>query len=71
MNSGRVFCAFDKAVFPKISARDVAVDATSDSASDSVKEMGLVTAPACRQPAYCDNHRMQKACMCSLAILLN
>src|SRR5580704_3869131 len=33
--------------------------------------MGLVTAPACRQPAYCDNHRMQKACMCSLTTLLN
>ena len=56
---------------PKISAMDVVVDATSGSASDSEKEMGLVTAPACRQPAYCDNHRMQKACMCSLATLLN
>ena len=56
---------------PKTSAMDVAVDATSDSASDSVKEMGLVTAPACRQPACCGNHRMQKACMCSQATLLN
>jgi ribosomal protein L31 len=55
---------------PQISARDVAADGTSDPASDSVKEMGLVNVPACCHPAYCDNHRMQRACMCSLAKLL-